>query len=108
MTGPEKTGLIYIKYTYSYYGEYLSFYTLYFNFVNFNKQLRDFCTYDEICINVAPSLIQPTGLDPTKDQMPPSIDGGCFLKGVQGSLNSPISHRIGPCINFFTIYIIYV
>ena len=29
VTGPEKTGLIYIKYTYSYYRPYLSFYTLY-------------------------------------------------------------------------------
>ena len=29
VTGPEKTGLIYIKHTY--YGAYLSFYTLYFN-----------------------------------------------------------------------------
>ena len=28
VTGPEKTGLIYIKYTYSYYGAYLSFYTI--------------------------------------------------------------------------------
>ena len=36
VTGPEKTGLIYIKYTYSYYGAYLSFYTLYLSSVNFN------------------------------------------------------------------------
>ena len=49
MTGPEKTGLIYIKYTYSYYGAYFSFYL---NSVNFNEQLRIFCTYDKICINI--------------------------------------------------------
>ena len=52
MTGPEKTGLINIKYTYSYYGAYLSFYTLYLHFVNFNEQLRIFCTCDKICINI--------------------------------------------------------
>ena len=52
VTGPEKTGLIYIKYTYSYYGAYLSFYTTYFNSVNLNEQLRNFCTCDEICINI--------------------------------------------------------
>ena len=42
VTGPEKTGLIYIKYTYSYYGAYLSSYTLYLNSVSFNEQLRIF------------------------------------------------------------------
>ena len=52
MTGPEKTGLIYIKYTYSYYGAYLSFCTLYLNSVNFNKQLRIFFTCDKICSNI--------------------------------------------------------
>ena len=52
VTGPEKTGLIYINYTYSYYGGYLSFYTLYLNSVNFNEQLRIFCTYDKIFINI--------------------------------------------------------
>ena len=57
MTGPEKTGLIYIKYTYSHYGAYLSLYTLYFNSVNFNEQLRIFCTYDKICINMLSSLV---------------------------------------------------
>ena len=52
VTGPEKTGLIYIKYTYSYYGAYLSFYTLYLNSVNFNEQLRIFCTCYKICMNI--------------------------------------------------------
>ena len=37
VTGPEKTGLIYIKYTYSYYGAYRSFYTLYLNSVSLNE-----------------------------------------------------------------------
>ena len=55
VTGPEKTGLIYIKYTYSYYGAYLSFYTLYFNSVSFNEQLRVLCTNDKICIDILPS-----------------------------------------------------
>ena len=49
VTGPEKTGLIYINYTYSYYGACLSFYTLNLNSVNFNEHLRIFCTYDKTC-----------------------------------------------------------
>ena len=52
VTGPEKTGLIYIKYTYSYYGAYLSLYTLYLNSENFNEQLRIFCSCDKIRINI--------------------------------------------------------
>ena len=52
MTRPEKTGLMYIKYTYSYYGAYFLFYTLYLNSVNFNEQLRSFCTCDKICIDI--------------------------------------------------------
>ena len=52
VTGHEKTGLIYIKYTYSYYGAYLSFYTLYLNSVNFNEQLRIFYTCDKHSINI--------------------------------------------------------
>ena len=55
VTGPEKTGLIYIKYTCSYYGAYLSFYTLYFNSVNFNEQLRILSTHDKICIDIPSS-----------------------------------------------------
>ena len=52
VTRPEKTGLIYIKYSYSYYGAYLLFYTLYLNSVNFDEQLRVFCTYDKIFNNI--------------------------------------------------------
>ena len=52
VTGPEKTGLMYTKYTYSNYGAYLSFYTLYLNSVNFNEQLRIFCTCDIICYDM--------------------------------------------------------
>ena len=52
VTGPEKTGLIFIKYTYSYYGAYLSFNTLYLNSVNFNEQLRSFCTCDKMYMNI--------------------------------------------------------
>ena len=52
VTGPEKTGLIFIKYTYSYYGAYLLFNTLYLNSVNFNEQLRSFCTCDKMLMNI--------------------------------------------------------
>ena len=42
VTGPEKTGLIYIKYTYSYYSAYLSLHSLYLNSVSFTEQLKIF------------------------------------------------------------------
>ena len=42
MTGPEKTDLIYIKYTYSYYSAYLSLHSLYLNSVSFTEQLEIF------------------------------------------------------------------
>ena len=40
VTGPEKTGLIYTKYTYSYYGAYLFFRVCYPNSVSFIEFLR--------------------------------------------------------------------
>ena len=43
MTGPEKTGLIYTKYTYSYYGAYLLFHVCYPNSVSFIEFLRILC-----------------------------------------------------------------
>ena len=80
VTGPEKTGLIYIKYTYLYYGEYLSFYTLYFNPVNFNKQLRNFCTYDEICINIPSSQQELSSFKYSKFGQILCVDKTCFLR----------------------------
>ena len=81
MTGPEKTSLIYAKYTYSYYGEYLSFYTLYFfNSVNFNKQLRNFCTYDEICINLLSSQQELSSFKYSKFGQILRVDKTCFLR----------------------------
>ena len=50
VTGPEKTGLIYTKYTYSYYGAYLFFHICYPNSVSF----IGFCAYvyQEICVKM--------------------------------------------------------
>ena len=48
MTGPGKTGLIYTKYTYLYYGTYLLFCMCYPKSLNFNEILMDFCIYDDI------------------------------------------------------------
>ena len=42
VTGPEKTGLIYTKYTYLYYGAYLFFRVCYPNSVSFIEFLRIF------------------------------------------------------------------
>ena len=50
--GPEKTGLIYTKYTYSYYGAYLFFCICYPNSVDFIEFLRILCLYQEICVKM--------------------------------------------------------
>ena len=52
VTGPEKTGLIYTKYTYSYYGANLFFCVCYPNSVNFIEFLRILCIYDELCVKI--------------------------------------------------------
>ena len=48
MTGPWKTGLIYTKYTGSYYGTYLLICICYPKSVSFIEFLMDFGTYDDI------------------------------------------------------------
>ena len=48
VTGPGKTGLIYTKYTYLYYGTYLLFCMGYPKSVNFMEFLIDVCIYDDI------------------------------------------------------------
>ena len=45
VTRPEKTGLIYTKYTCSYYGTYLLFCMCYTKSVSFVALLMDFCIY---------------------------------------------------------------
>ena len=48
MTGIEKKGLIYTKYTCSYYGTYLLFCIRYSKSVTFIELLIDFCIIDDI------------------------------------------------------------
>ena len=52
---------------------------------------------ENVIFNVAPSN-RPLASSrfPTAVQLPLSADGGCFGKGVQGSIISPISLQIGP------------
>ena len=52
VTGPEKTGLIYTKYIYSYYGTYLLFFECYPISVSCIEFLRILCIYDEICVKM--------------------------------------------------------
>ena len=59
VTEPEKTGLIYTKYTYSYYGAYLFFRVCYPNSVSFIKFLRILCLYQEICVKMHASPENP-------------------------------------------------
>ena len=48
MTGPEKTSLIYTKYTWLYYDTYLIFWICYSHSVSFIDFLIDLCMYDKI------------------------------------------------------------
>ena len=48
VAGPGKIGLIYTKYTCSYYGMYCLFCMYYPKFVSFIELLMDFCLYDDI------------------------------------------------------------
>ena len=43
VTGPEKTGVIYTKYTCSYYGTYILFCICYATYIDFIEFLGDFC-----------------------------------------------------------------
>ena len=52
VTRPEKTGLIYAKYTHLYYGGYLFLCSCYLISVNFIEFLRILCTHVEICVVV--------------------------------------------------------
>ena len=58
VTGPEKTGLIYTKYTYLYYGAYLFFRVCYPNSVSFIEFLRSLCLYQEICVKMLRMLLR--------------------------------------------------
>ena len=52
VTGPERIGLIYTKYTCSHYGIYLLFYMCYAESVNFIEFLMDFGISDGILVTV--------------------------------------------------------
>ena len=52
VTGPEKTGLIYTKYTHPYYGIYLFFCVCYLNSVSFIEILRIVWIYSEIFVKI--------------------------------------------------------
>ena len=58
VTGPEKTGLIYTKYTYSYYVAYLFFCVCYPNSISFIEFLRILCPYQEICVKMLRMLLR--------------------------------------------------
>ena len=80
MTGPEKTGLIYTKYTYLYYGAYLFFRVCYPNSVSCIEFLRILCIYDEDCVRM---LCSQDEILHFKDQNLGQIlrvDKTCFLR----------------------------
>ena len=52
VTGPEKTGLIYTKYTHPYYGIYLFICVCYLHSVSFIEILRIVSIYGEIFVKI--------------------------------------------------------
>ena len=52
VTGPEKTGLIYTRHTYSYHGAYLFFCVCYPMSTSCIEFLRILCIYGEICVTI--------------------------------------------------------
>ena len=52
VTGPEKTGLIYTKYTHSHFAAYLFFCVCYSISVSYIEFCRIFCIYDEMCVEM--------------------------------------------------------
>ena len=56
VTGPEKTGLIYAKYTCSYYGTYLVFWMCYSQSVSFIESPIDFCMHDKTCVIIQSTI----------------------------------------------------
>ena len=57
VTRPEKTSLIYKKYTCSYYGEYLLFCTCYIKSASFIEFLLECCMYDDIFVKILRKLL---------------------------------------------------
>ena len=52
VTWSDKTNLIAVKYTYSFYGTYNLFWWCYSNSVSFIEFLRVFCIYDKLCVKI--------------------------------------------------------
>ena len=52
VTGPEKTGLIYAKYTHSYYGECHFLCSCYLISASFIEFLRILCIPDKVCVMI--------------------------------------------------------
>ena len=80
VTVPEKTGLIYTKYTYSYYGADLFFCVCYPNPVSCIKCLRILCIYDEICIKMLRCQDEILHFNDQKLCKILRVDKTCFLR----------------------------
>ena len=80
MTGPEKTGLIYIKYTYSCYGAYLLTCASYPNSVSFIKFLRNVYIYGEIRVRILCNYNELLNLKDRNLGQILSVDKTCFLR----------------------------
>ena len=80
VTGPGKTGLIYIKYIYSCYSTYLHNCASYPNSVSFIKFLRKFYIYGEIRVRILCNYNELLNLKDRNLGQILSVDKTCFLR----------------------------
>ena len=95
MTGPDKTGLIYAKYTHSYYSVYLFLCSCYLISVSFIKFLRIFSTHDEICVMILCCYVEIFHFKDLNVGPNLLVDKTCFLR--PGHICTYIAAY---CINF--------
>ena len=80
MTGPEKTGLIYTKYTCSHFGAYLFFCVCYAIYVSCIEFIIILCIYDEICVEMLCCYDEILHLKNQNLGQISHVDKSCFLR----------------------------
>ena len=92
VTGPEKTGLIYAKYTHSYYSVYLFLCSCYLISVSFIKFLRIFSTHDEICVMILCCYVEIFHFKDLNVGPNLLVDKTCFLRPGHNYHDIPVYH----------------
>ena len=95
VTGPEKTGLIYTKYTYSKYGTYLFFCVCYPISVSCIEFLRILCIYDEVCVKMVCCQVEILHLKDWNLSQILRVDKTCFLRPSHICNRPEVTHPCG-------------